>query len=223
VSPVLAAVRETNRRIAVNGENIVQYFAKTGVKAPMIDPHALIVGCDVLHPQNHSCVKHNFSVFMDTARKILPLYSSIACVPVVIFKFREIFKKPIETATGVGVNIARSVSFISAFVALYMTTICLHRKVATRDNKYIYFFAGIVCSFSVFLEKKSRRSELALYTLPRAMDSLYLIMCERKWLQGVQNGELYLFMFSMGCVMYFYERFPNSLSSLLHSFLYYLQ
>ena len=104
-----------------------------------------------------------------------------------------------------------------------MTTICLHRKVATKDNRFIYFIAGIVCSSSIFIEKKSRRSELALYTLPRAIDSLYLIMTEKKWLSGIKNGELYLFMTSMGLIMYFYEKYPNSLSSLLHSFLKYLQ
>ena len=64
----------------MNGEEVVNFFKKRGIHAPMVNPTAKIVGCDILHPQNSSCVSHNFSVFMDTARKILPLYSSILLI-----------------------------------------------------------------------------------------------------------------------------------------------
>eukprot|EP01080_Neovahlkampfia_damariscottae_P002121 gene2121-1987_t len=203
VAPVLKVVKDTNRNMVVNGEEIVNFFKKQGIFAPLIDPHAKIVGCDILHPQNSSCVKHNISVFLDTARKILPLYSSLVCVPVVIFRLKKLIKEPLTIAKETGVNIIRSVSFLSAFVALYMTVICLHRKVVTKDNRFIYFIAGLVCSSSIFIEKKSRRSELALYTLPRAIDSLYLIMTEKKWLSGVKNGEVYLFIIQIHYLLYY--------------------
>jgi hypothetical protein len=38
--------------------------------------------------------------------------------------------------------------------------------------------AGFVASLSLLMEKKSRRSELALYVMPRALDSLFLTLTQ---------------------------------------------
>ncbi|KAL2327713.1 hypothetical protein Fmac_021140 [Flemingia macrophylla] len=50
--------------------------------------------------------------------------------------------------------------------------ICLHRKVFLRDHKLVYWIAGEISALSVLLEKKAWRGELALYLLPKAVDSL---------------------------------------------------
>lgn len=47
--------------------------------------------------------------------------------------------------------------------------------------------------------------ELALYVLPRALDSLYMIMNDRRIFTGVRNGEILLFSLSMAWIMYGYE------------------
>lgn len=49
--------------------------------------------------------------------------------------------------------------------------------------------AGLVASLAVLLEKKSRRAELALYTLPRAVDSFLLTMLHRRWVPSLRFGE----------------------------------
>jgi hypothetical protein len=70
--------------------------------------------------------------------------------------------------------------------------ICLHRKVATRDHKLVYWIAGGISALSVLLEKKSRRAELALYVLPRAGDSLWYILVNRHLLPNIRNAEVLL-------------------------------
>ena len=49
-----------------------------------------------------------------------------------------------------------------------------------RDHKLSYWLVGLLAANAIFIERKSRRSELALYTLPRAGDSLYEIMYQHK-------------------------------------------
>ena len=68
--------------------------------------------------------------------------------------------------------------------------ICLHRKVATRDHKLVYWFAGGLAALSVLLEKKARRAELALYVLPRSADSLWYILNKRHLIPNVKNTEV---------------------------------
>lgn len=70
--------------------------------------------------------------------------------------------------------------------------ICLHRKVATRDHKLVYWFAGAIAASSVLLEKKARRAELALYVLPRAADSLWYILNKRHLIPNIKNTEVSL-------------------------------
>ena len=64
---------------------------------------------------------------------------------------------------------------------------------ASKDHKIVYWFAGGVAALSVMLEKKPRRSELALYVLPRAGDSLWEILVNRHVLPDIKNAEVLQF------------------------------
>lgn len=65
--------------------------------------------------------------------------------------------------------------------------ICLHRKVAVNDHNLVYCLAGGIYALSVLLEKKAKRSELALYVLPLAGDSL---LVNRHLLPDLKNAEV---------------------------------
>lgn len=67
----------------------------------------------------------------------------------------------------------------------------MHRKVASKDNKLVYWIAGGLSALSVLLEKKARRGELALYVLPRAGDSLWYILVNRHLLPDIKNAEVF--------------------------------
>ena len=112
-------------------------------------------------------------------------------------------------------GIVRSTIFLAAFVMLYQATICIQRNLVNTDHKAIYYIAGLVSSTSILIEKKSRRSELALYVLPRAVDSLYMQLLDRKWMAHVPNFEIALFCVAMGGLMHFYRHAPNTMSPAL--------
>lgn len=76
--------------------------------------------------------------------------------------------------------------------------ICLHRKVASKDHKLVYWVAGGIAALSVLVEKKSRRSELALYVLPRAGDSLWYISINRHLLPDIKNAEVCILLIMRG-------------------------
>ena len=66
----------------------------------------------------------------------------------------------------------------------------MHRKVASKDHKLVYWIAGGMAALSVLLEKKARRSELALYVLPRTGESLWYILVNRRLLPDIKNAEV---------------------------------
>lgn len=63
--------------------------------------------------------------------------------------------------------------------------------------------AGLVASGSILIEKKSRRSELALYVMPRAVDAFVLALTKKRWVPSVKFGEVILFSLCMGGLMYY--------------------
>jgi hypothetical protein len=52
----------------------------------------------------------------------------------------------------------RSTVFLASFCAMYQTIICMQRNFVSRDHRIVYLLAGIISSFSIFIEKKGRRS-----------------------------------------------------------------
>lgn len=127
---------------------------------------------------------------------------------------------PVRTCRHAVTNAVRSTSFLSAFVGIFQVVfllascyrlcastsihnctdlvslikkkgvICLHRKVALKDHKLVYWLAGGLSALSVLLEKKARRGELALYVLPRAGESLWYILVNRHLLPDIKNAEV---------------------------------
>ena len=63
--------------------------------------------------------------------------------------------------------------------------------------------AGLAASGSILIEKKSRRSELALYVMPRAVDAFVLALTKKRWVPSVKFGEVILFSLCMGGLMYY--------------------
>ena len=59
-------------------------------------------------------------------------------------------------------------------------------------------------------------TELALYVLPRAADSLFVILRNHRWLSGLPHGEMLLFALSSAAVMYFMEYEKDTVSPLLY-------
>ncbi len=58
----------------------------------------------------------------------------------------------------------------------------------------------------------SRRLELALYCLPRALESLWRLGVEKKVVRPVPNGELWMFSLTMGVMMTLYQNDVDSIS-----------
>jgi len=137
----------------------------------------------------------------------------------IAMKFGRLVTNPLGRTWSALLSTVQSTLFLSSFIASYMAIICLQRQFVTKDHRFIYWFAGVISSLSILIEKKSRRAELALYALPRGLDSLYMLLLDRKWMASVPQGELLLFCFSMAGIMYFYDNEPHTMSPLLSSIL----
>lgn len=60
-------------------------------------------------------------------------------------------------------------------------------------------------AFAVMLEPESRRSEIALFIVPRFFETLWNLMKKRKLAKPIPGGELLVFALAMGIINYFYQ------------------
>lgn len=176
-----------------------------------------VVPCDILHPAHASCTANSLECFTNTVRKIFPLYASLTFVPMLVLKLVKVLRHPIKHLGGGLLSCVRSCVFLGCFCAWYQAGVCVSRNTFRADHKSIYFLAGIASSCSIFLEKPSRRSELALYVTPRALDSLYFLLVKRNLLVSVPFGNIIVYCLSMGSLMYFFHDHPHKTMSPLVS------
>lgn len=102
----------------------------------------------------------------------------------------------------------RSGAFLATFVTLYQYQICMHRQLLKTgllgrlNSKYLYGLAGFFCSYpAIFIEDKKRRSELALYVLPKAVQSFYSIAYSHQWIFKLKYFEVLMASTAMGIIM----------------------
>ncbi|XP_020093278.1 uncharacterized protein LOC109713570 [Ananas comosus] len=214
--PVYKAVRECCRGGPVDIVALSTYLSnKKGSGSLKLTEYPAIIPCSIIHPDSSSCLAHNATAFSATFKKTFPLYFSLTFVPFVVLRLQKFLESPALTCWRAAVGAVRSTTFLSAFVSIFQGAICLHRNVAIKDHKLVYWFAGGLAALSVLLEKKARRGELALYVLPRAGDSLWYILINRHLFPDIKNAEVALFCLCMGGIMYYLEHEPDTMAPFL--------
>uniref|UniRef100_A0A7N0V938 Transmembrane protein 135 N-terminal domain-containing protein n=1 Tax=Kalanchoe fedtschenkoi TaxID=63787 RepID=A0A7N0V938_KALFE len=214
--PVYKAIRDCNRANPLDIAQLSAYLSdKKGSEFVNLEEFPSIIPCSIIHPDTTSCLAQNGKATSDTFRKTFPLYFSLTLVPYVVLHLQKFMKAPARTCWNALKGSVRSTTFLSAFVGIFQAVICLHRKVAVKDHKLVYWIAGGIAGLSVLLEKKARRSELALYVLPRAVDSLGYILVNRHLVPKIKKAEVALFCMSMGGIMYYLEHEPDTMAPLL--------
>ncbi|CAL5343802.1 unnamed protein product [Camellia sinensis] len=216
--PVYKAVRDCCRGGPVDVASLSAYLSsRKNSNFAKLEEFPSIIPCSIIHPHTNSCLVHNANAASATFRKTFPLYFSLTFVPFVVLHLQKFMDAPVRICWHAVRGAVRSTSFLSAFVGIFQGVICLHRKVASKDHKLVYWVAGGLAALSVLLEKKGRRGELALYVLPRAGDSLWYILVNRHLLPNIKNAEVALFCACMGGIMYYLEHEPDTMAPFLRS------
>lgn len=231
---ILKCVQLANRNIPFDINTIQQYANKVTPNnytvpniADILQPYLTssatalpaILPCSCIHPQCPSCSRMFIYSIIRAAKSVAPVYISLTFVPMIFLQFWSLMRTPGKLIGRGLFSSLRSTAFVSTYVSTYMGLICLHRKLASTDHRSIYFLIGLISPLSILLERKSRRAELALYVLPRALDSLYLSVIDRSNIPRIPYGTELLFCLSMGILMYCRDTIPEQMSPLLRRIL----
>ncbi|GAB9474013.1 hypothetical protein Gpo141_00011155 [Globisporangium polare] len=215
----LTLVQQSNRHVPIDQKLLWSLIRRKGMKVhfPIPDTIGAPIPCGLIHCDAETCTMGAVKCFRRSFGKTFPLYLSLFIVPSVVIHFKKFLANPFRTLSRAVLGATRSNSFLASFVTAYLGLICAHRRVFTGDHRIVYYLVGLGASMTILMEPKSRRSELALYVLPRAIDSFATILRERNIFTGFRHGEVALFSGSMAVMMYCYEQEKEAVSPFLYS------
>ncbi|PWN54484.1 hypothetical protein IE53DRAFT_645 [Violaceomyces palustris] len=173
--------------------------------------------CEIVHcgVGGASCYKNAALRWLRGWRMSMAIYVPVHLLPRLIFNPKGFLEKPIENALKVLVGSARSAAFLATFIVGNWFPICLARTaILPRLLPNVDFrfwdsglgprLGSIACGFSVFIEEKRKRAEMALYVAPRALFALAESLMPG-WLSEGRRGALwaerFIFGLSVGIVV----------------------
>ncbi|KAI6097507.1 hypothetical protein F5141DRAFT_1148941 [Pisolithus sp. B1] len=194
--------------------------------------------CNAIHPWVDSCLSVPIPRLMTVFEWAFPIYGALHFLPMMLFKRRAFLSRPTHMLGKAGIGTIRSSAFLAAFVASFQSWVCLkhyiYEVLSSQKtfrlpksiinffvSKYSYALGGFLGALSLFIEERRRRGELAMYALPKAMESAWLTARGKGWVFRTGSaGEALLTAVAMGMVMSIYQNDPQHLSGLVRRILY---
>ncbi|KAJ7485693.1 hypothetical protein FB451DRAFT_1230791 [Mycena latifolia] len=192
--------------------------------------------CPVIHPALTSCWSVPLDRFADVFRWMLPIYSALHFLPSILLRWRVFRSDPARVLLRAALGSARSSAFLGVFVVIYQSTNCfknqLHGRISPSKllpaglvdlliSRGSFWVPGFLAGLALFIEEPRRRAELAMYVLPKGLESAWVAARGRGLVFRTGNwGESVLTGIAMGMVMSIYQNDPEHLSGLVRKILY---
>lgn len=171
-----------------------------------------IMPCDMLHLSIDSCIRANIDRWLRVARSLLPVNASLNIVPTLLFRLSRLRDAPGQTILRIIKATLRSSAFLATYVSIYQALMCSIRSGGLRDRPIYYWLTGAASGLSIQMETKGRRSELALYVLPKAVEAWMKTMVDRRWILPFRHTSVLLSTIAMSILMALYQDEPESIS-----------
>ncbi|RXK37632.1 hypothetical protein M231_05108 [Tremella mesenterica] len=192
-----------------------------------------VIPCEVMHPWLDSCVQTDIRRFFSVFRFMLPVYGALHIIPTLVLRSHKVRQSPLKMLARMIWGIIRSCSFLGTFVMIEQTLMCLRTNMVSQvsrqslwarlmKRKEFFWLLGFSTCLSLLLEEKKRRAELAMYVLPRALESAWSSARRRAWVPIVPFGANLMGAAAMAMLMDSYKHSPESMSGIVKGLLYQL-
>lgn len=191
------------------------------------------IPCSVTHPWTESCSWTIFERFFRTFRYMLPVYGALHLIPPLVLRRQSFARHPVRMLARIVLGISRSCSFLGFFIIINQWLFCMRTRALESAlmpgaikrivaRKETFWVMGFLNALSLFAEERKRRTELAMYVFPKALESAWAAARKRAWVPVVPFGDTILGASAMAMVMDSYEHSPESLSGIVRRLLFQL-
>ena len=108
-------------------------------------------------------------------------------------------------------NLAQSCMFMATYVFVFRYMMCFLKNVRGKIDHWNVIIASLLQVSGMLFERASRRTELALYLIPKFLEAVWMFLDNRGLVRVVPHWEVIVFSFAMGILMYCYQNEPKSI------------
>ncbi|KAI3653646.1 hypothetical protein MP228_001593 [Amoeboaphelidium protococcarum] len=114
----------------------------------------------------------------------------------------------------------RFAAFFGSFIGGFKGILCLLRKVRKVEDRWNSFIAGVISSYALLLDEKSRRIAIALYLSCRSLQCTHAYMVKHGYFPRIPNGEVLLMALCNVQIMHNWMLYPETLSPSYYQWIY---
>ncbi|XP_076903578.1 uncharacterized protein LOC143558667 [Bidens hawaiensis] len=187
-----------------NLEQIQNLYKNKGVDV-VLDPQ-MKVPCSIIH-ENQSCSWHAISFFFQAYKRAVPVYLPVYLIPALIVHRQGLGKRPFTILAKGLFGTARSSLFLSTYCSSAWIWTCFLFRIFKRCNITMLALGTFPTGLSLAIEKKSRRIEISLYCLARAIESFFTTMSDLGYfpqLKNLKRVDVLIFSLSTAVIMHCY-------------------
>uniref|UniRef100_M4EGZ6 Transmembrane protein 135 N-terminal domain-containing protein n=1 Tax=Brassica campestris TaxID=3711 RepID=M4EGZ6_BRACM len=185
---------------------IEKHYKSVGVDIKL-DPN-MRIPCSMIHG-GESCTKHGLTFFLQAYMRALPVYVPVYLIPALIVHRQDLLKKQ-YSILGKGLfGTARSSLFLSTYCTSAWVWTCLLFRTLDTCNIPLVAIATFPTGLALAIEKKSRRIEISLYCLARAIESFFTSMTEAGYIRPpkiLRRADVVVFSVSTAIIMHCYAQ-----------------
>lgn len=210
---LLAALRSLHAGDVAYGrpsDKLRQYCLDHGLPPKLGDPQYGFLPCLVVHP-GLSCASNVVIRWLRGLAAAVTVYLPVHGATTLLLRRKALLASPVATVLRVAALTARSASFLACFISSIWASVCLVRNLLRNDTPWGPLLGAATCGLSVLLEQPSRRHELAMYVVPRALESVWVQLRELGWVRGVRHADVFMFCAATSIVMWCYDSEPENL------------
>ncbi|KAK9219590.1 hypothetical protein WN943_008236 [Citrus x changshan-huyou] len=196
---ILQGVKEIASCLPFSNLEAIEKFYKTMGVDIKLDPE-MKVPCSIVHG-NQGCLTHVVSFFIQAYKRALPVYLPVYLIPALIVHRKGLLERP-YTILGKGLlGTARSSLFLSVY--------CSSAWIFEKCNIPMVAMGTFPTGLSLAIEKKSRRMEISLYCLARAIESFCTCLADIGYLpqsKNLKRADVVIFSLSTAIIMHCYAQ-----------------
>ncbi|KAK9930529.1 hypothetical protein M0R45_027566 [Rubus argutus] len=187
-----------------NLEAIERYYKSVGTNIKL-DP-AMQVPCTIVHG-DQSCSGHIVSFLIQAYKRALPVYLPVYLIPAFIVHRQDLLKRHRTILLKGLFGTARSSLFLSVYCTSAWMWTCFLFKIFRTCNIPMVAMGTFPTGLALAIEKKSRRIEISLYCLARAIESFFTCMADTGYLpqsKKLKRADAVIFSLSTAIIMHCY-------------------
>ncbi|CAN8314237.1 unnamed protein product [Cochlearia groenlandica] len=185
---------------------IEKHYKSVGVHIKL-DPN-MKVPCSIIHGKE-SCTKHSIIFFFQAYKRALPVYIPVYLIPALIVHRQDLLKKQYSILGKGLLGTARSSLFLSTYCTSAWAWTCLLFRTFETCNIPLVAIATFPTGLALAIEKKSRRIEISLYCLARAIESFFTCMTDAGYIRPpkfLRRADVVVFSVSTAIIMHCYAQ-----------------